>query len=340
MALLRRQTFTVEIYDDQSPQLENDFVGNWTRGTYGKNIFYNNTITETPTPGSTFSVTFSGSQAWVYGGVLNNTNPDGSTFLGFATASYLVDGYSSGSQTPYYDGDYLVYFATPQLQDGEHTINITVMAANDTNLYIFDYFAFTPTPGAYSSGLETTTMVPTSTLTLPIVTTHSPPVGAIVGGIVGGIAGIAILVIATYYFLTRRSRGGKAYYFEKPNAADVLAGEDHIEPFSTTPAAPGSPPSSIGLGRPGPQYSEGSSRPLNRQAIQSTQSGPSETGRTYASDTSTQPRTGKAALIAQQYEGVSEPVQMRDSGVRFTRLEQEAGPSELPTEVPPSYTAD
>jgi hypothetical protein len=129
---------------------------------------------------------------------------------------------TAGSQVPYYVGDDLVYFATQVLADTEHTINITVTAANETNVYIFDYFSFTPTPGAYSSG--TSSMQPTSTSSQPIVTS-STPVGAIVGGVVGGIAGIAILVIAVYYFITRRSRGGQAYYFEKPNAADMLSGE-------------------------------------------------------------------------------------------------------------------
>lgn len=114
MALLKRQLYSVEYFDDQSPELANSFVGNWTHTTYGEGIFYNNTITVTETPGSTFTVTFSGtyvvcswvclrdadpvvdigSQAVIYGGLLNNTNSDGTTFLGWPTASYVVDGIS------------------------------------------------------------------------------------------------------------------------------------------------------------------------------------------------------------------------------------------------------
>ena len=43
--------------------------------------------------------------------------------------------------------------------------------------------------------------------------------------------------------------------------------------------------------------------------------------------------------MAQQYQNVQQPVQHEDSGTRFNENEEEeAGPSQLPTEVPPSYT--
>jgi hypothetical protein len=127
---------------------------------------------------------------------------------------------------PYFDSDNssVIYFATPTLANGTHTINVTVTAANDTSLYIIDYFLVIPS-GGDTSGVETTRAAPSSTSSVPVVTTQSTPVGAIVGGIVGGIAGIAIVAIAVYYFLFRRSRGGRAYYFEKPGAGDVLSGE-------------------------------------------------------------------------------------------------------------------
>ena len=42
--------------------------------------------------------------------------------------------------------------------------------------------------------------------------------------------------------------------------------------------------------------------------------------------------------MAQQYDNVQQPVQLEDSGVRFNEDGEQAGPSQLPTEVPPTYT--
>lgn len=254
--------------------------------------------------------------------------------------------------------DGVLYFQTPKLSSDNHVINVTVTEANLTSPLIVDYYLVVPLAGD-STGVETTRAPPSATSSSSGGSSQSTPVGAIVGGVVGGIAGIAILAMIAFYFLHKRSRGGQAYYFEKPGAADVLAGEglwgfidhlskkvrglrmtflDQIEPFN---ASTTSPPSTAGLGRPGPQsaYSEGSSsQPLNPNMRQS-QTGPSEAGLTSVSGISAQPRTGKAALIAQQYENTPDPVQYQDSGIRFNEtVEQEAGPSQLPTEVPPTYT--
>jgi len=140
-----------------------------------------------------------------------------------------------GTQTPWVDSNNaIVYFQTPKLADGTHEIDIIVTAANSTNLYILDFFLVTPNVGSSGSGVGTSrsvpspasTSLPTSTSsTLPITTTSSTPVGPIVGGVVGGIAAIAILAIVAWYFLRKRSRGGQAYYFDKPTPADILAGE-------------------------------------------------------------------------------------------------------------------
>lgn len=131
-----------------------------------------------------------------------------------------------------------------------------------------------------------------------------------------------------------------AYYLEENVKGFTQGLLDRVEPFDATAATPASPPpSSTNFNGPGTQsaYSDGSSQPLNRQTFFNTQSGPSETGTTNAPGM-TQPRTGKAALIAQR-DDRQEPVQFQDSGIRFNELaEQAAGSSQLPMEVPPTYT--
>ena len=100
--------------------------------------------------------------------------------------------------------------------------------ANATNQFILDAFLITPSKGGAHSGVSTSRGVPapsSSSSSVPIVTSQSTPVGAIVGGVVGGIAGIALLMFALWYFLRKRSSGGRAYYFDKPTAGDILAGE-------------------------------------------------------------------------------------------------------------------
>jgi len=290
--------------------------------------------------------TETGSQASLFGVLFIDNN---GTIVSYPTAKYTIDDSPGGTQNPWYDSstDSVVYFFTPKLADGTHEIDVTVTTANETNPYVIDFFLVTPNAGGGSpSGVVTSRNVPTpgsgpTSSTVPIVSSTATPVGPIVGGVVGGIAGIALLIFGLWYFLRRRS-GGQAYYFEKPTPGDILAGEAHVEPFNATPATTPAPSSAGFTGR-GPQsaYSDGSAQPLNPSLGQATgQSGPSETGLTYVSGSSvTQPRTGKAALIAQQFRDVEEAVQLEDSGIRFNENgQQAAGPSQLPSEVPPTYT--
>ena len=122
----------------------------------------------------------------------------------------------------------------------------------------------------------------------------------------------------------------------------LLALLDHVEPFNANANATATTqvPSSAGFSQ-GPQsaYSDSSSQPLN-PSLGQTVTDPSrysQTGHTFVSGGSGQP-TGKAALIAQN-QGVQQPVQFQDSGIRFGDNGQpEVGPSQLPTEVPPTYT--
>ena len=117
------------------------------------------------------------------------------------------------------DGVHLLYFQTPTLPDGTHTIKIMVTAANSTNPFTLDYITIVPILGTYSYNPSAT---PSSASITPTAIT---PVGAIVGGVVGGIAGIAILAIAVYYFLRGRIRGRQDDYLEKPDVDGAFPGE-------------------------------------------------------------------------------------------------------------------
>ena len=97
-----------------------------------------------------------------------------------------------------------------------HNVSVLVASASETNQFIIDDFVVAtsistsiPTSIPTSTSISTPASISTSTPS-PIVTTFSTPVGPIirgvVGGVVGGVAGIAILAIALWYFLKRRSR--------------------------------------------------------------------------------------------------------------------------------------
>lgn len=111
------------------------------------------------------------------------------------------------------------------LADGTHKIDINVTVANNTNPYIIDFFLISPTAGGSNSGVQTSRSTPTPTVPIHVTQGSTTPVGAIVGGVVGGIAGIALLLLAAWYFLFRKKRGGQAYYFDKPRPEDMLAAE-------------------------------------------------------------------------------------------------------------------
>jgi len=303
-------------------------VGNWTHHT--SQTYFDDTFTVTSTPGASFSFNFSGTQLFIVAGRAAAVQSND------YSANYVIDGVPSTSpQLPYVsDNGFLVNLEFLNLPDTTHTISVTVATAGDTNPYTLDYIAITPSSGGFSSRVVTVTMAPSSTSTTPVVTTRSTPIGAIVGGVV---VGIAILVIAVHFFLSRRTRGRQDDHSEKPGVADVLSSEYYVEPFNPIPSGPAP---HAGSSRPEPQLAfsnaDGrSNQPWNpsvgQTAINShpprhTQSGSNQANITYVSDDTPRSRTQKVALMAQQYENVEQPVQYQGSHL-----------SETPTEAPPTY---
>lgn len=318
MTLLNARDLSETVVDDRSPTLWNSYVGNWTKsfdGNYTK--YYQGTYTATSSPGDSFSFTFSGIQAFLGGGLFNaNVSQDGH-FISYPTADYLVDGNPVGPQVPFFNaGEALIYFQTDLLQDGPHTVNLTVTAANQTNLFIVDYYASYFIAGTHSSSSSTSTGPPSR---------PSDHVGAIAGSVVGGLTAIAILITGLLYFLKRRSRGDQDDYFEAPNPVYVVSDSYPIEPFY---------PAGDITQHTNP---DNSNLPLNLSFRPSgVDSLPSQNPQPGGM---TQTSTRKAALIAQPSGEVQRPIQHEDSGIRFNPYEeQEPARSQSPPEVPPKYT--
>jgi len=247
MAILRRQTSNK--VDDQGPGWT--FSGLWYHLPNSSGYWMDDTYTCSPEPGSSFSFNFVGSQAILFGGALNNTGIGNQ----WPAATYTVDGVSAGSQTPYFASDNIsvIYFETQALANGSHTINGTITSGAFAVPYVIDYFYVNPPAGADNTGDKTTQVVPSSSGTAGSTTVifQSTPIGAIVGGIVGGIAGIAILLFAAWYFLTRRHRDRRADYPASAGVDNLRAVDDSYrpEPFYAATASLTNSPLSSSIGK-------------------------------------------------------------------------------------------
>lgn len=130
---------------------------------------------------------------------------------------------------PYFDSSHisLIYFETLALANGSHTINGTITSATFDVPYVIDYVYVNPPAGADNAGDGTTGAVPSSSGTLgSTIVVQSMPVGPMVGAIVGGIAGVAVLLFAAYFFLTRRHRDPRANYPDRAGANNFRVVDD------------------------------------------------------------------------------------------------------------------
>lgn len=102
--------------------------------------------------------------------------------------------------TPYLESSgQIIYFVTPILAPGAHTIDVKVSAANFTNYYVLDRIEV---------AFENTSVASSTPNVDPGSSAHSASVSATVGGAVGGVAGAVVLVII-YLLLKKRKRGGQ-----------------------------------------------------------------------------------------------------------------------------------
>ncbi|KAG6827751.1 hypothetical protein H0H92_010573 [Tricholoma furcatifolium] len=189
-----------------------DFGGNW------------NTTSDlkiSNTPGATVSLNFTGcGLSWI-GDILGDLpgNASSCTYVidGGEPISVTLNGHDFQDTTTIYD---VIFFTTPVLPPGSHTINVTYNGNYNTPLTIA-YVLVTnttlvgptppipppplpPPPPPPTSSPSPSSSTSSSTSSSAQTSSNSHPVGSIAGGIVGGI--VIITIITIILILRRRNR--------------------------------------------------------------------------------------------------------------------------------------
>ncbi|KAJ7892538.1 hypothetical protein B0H14DRAFT_3126095 [Mycena olivaceomarginata] len=129
----------VAIVDDRDPAIQ--YSLGWTNA--GSFIEFAETTRWSAIPGSTASLSFTGTSVTVYGSVSSNPS---SASLGF-----LVDNSLTGSYTPTPSGTGLFHQAlwtSPTLSDSSHTLVITQTTAQASGVIFLDYIQYNTSLGA------------------------------------------------------------------------------------------------------------------------------------------------------------------------------------------------
>ncbi|KAF9475210.1 hypothetical protein BDN70DRAFT_269490 [Pholiota conissans] len=204
---LSNTTFKVYNSDPNIQFSNNDFA----TGTYGVKL--------TQTTGATTTFNFVGkSLTWV-----------GYIFAGYAnvssSATYSIDNAPSVSfalPTSGVSFGNSIFFKTPELSLGPHTLVVTHQGNNKTMPLVLDYFFVSnttaatgaaPTTASTTSGTSTTgsstTGIGSDTTGSSITSfrSHKNNTGAIIGGVIGSVAVILFAVLA-FFLIKRRSGSG------------------------------------------------------------------------------------------------------------------------------------
>ncbi|TFK26400.1 hypothetical protein FA15DRAFT_702857 [Coprinopsis marcescibilis] len=208
------------IIDDVDSRIR--YSAGWSRA--GSDREFNHTTTTTTSVGATAELAFLGTHIAVYGtiSISGQTLPsvseysiDGGPPVQFIGTTTVAPGLAAYNQ---------IYFESPLLSDGTHTITITNIG--EENPLWLDYFLVTP-PAALVASTVTATV--TSTVALPgqtiIVTAgldRAPQatnlgsssgstgrlveVGAVLGGVLGGLTLLLLLLPRSFCANDRKSR--------------------------------------------------------------------------------------------------------------------------------------
>jgi hypothetical protein len=120
-----------------------------------------------------------------------------------------------------------MYFQTPKLPEGTHTIDIMVTAADDAKPYVLDYIT---TTGEHNSELDITRMAPSASTVFLVsrdLGSVAKTAGIIGGGVAGGIV-VIILLALVVCVIVAKTRSRRSNQHEMQNTVTNPAGEGMV----------------------------------------------------------------------------------------------------------------
>ncbi|KAG6836976.1 hypothetical protein H0H93_016929 [Arthromyces matolae] len=182
---------------------------------------YDDTVHGTQDEGAIATLSFSGTGVAVFGRI-----PQLSPNSNARTSSYAIDGGTPVSMTPVPSDDasyQQLFFQTNTLQDGNHTIVVTVGSGNLT--FYLDYFKINGTSTSTPNSSSLASSSPSASASSGIISPASPVVatsknnpGAIAGAIIGALVAIALGVVAFLWY--RRRKAMRAPSRQAPTTPD------------------------------------------------------------------------------------------------------------------------
>ncbi|KAG5644964.1 hypothetical protein DXG03_007334 [Asterophora parasitica] len=219
---------SVIVVDSNDPALSYD--GSWRQTVSGQ-------MMQTTTKGGKAEFNFTGTQlTWV--GYIPVELPGNSS-----SASYAIDGGSPNSFNLYghppTDGTSSfnqLFFTTPQLAPGPHSIAVTYNGNAQYTPLTLDYIYLTTSPSKIAAGADPSAD-PSAGFTKPLGATKRVRVGAIVGGVIGGVA-VVILIAFIFFWRARRRKAmsdrASASSFVQ-YASEATYNPSHTDPVPVVP---------------------------------------------------------------------------------------------------------
>ncbi|KAI0823280.1 hypothetical protein BC628DRAFT_1385631 [Trametes gibbosa] len=209
------------LIDDRDPAVQYD-------GAWDRQVAFGESMSISVKPNASVSMEFDGTRIMVV--VL--AVPVDANYTSEPKVQFAIDDVVVQTVVPDPMTNWTFYpmFDSQGLEDGTHTVNVTVLETSDDYPLLFDYFMFQPSQKYWSLAFAPSTLEVTSDDNG--ATSHKKPnVGAIVGGVLGGIALIALGVALFWWW---RRKGQHSYMSLESNGSEPKLSSKTVTPFTST----------------------------------------------------------------------------------------------------------